>query len=198
MEYVETETLNDTHRLALSHIDLALEELGLEELGVYVLAPRASKHLDRGDSTAALAEIQHQALDADSALLAMARHLTRNGYANRVITPRGYSQGEWITAIAYLDTAATGTPEEYAGETLADYLDRYASWLWGDTYVLEIETRVTYTAPGYADIDKWHPVDGTAALIATQRNYPANNLRDLAGDHGIDLTAYAIRESETV
>jgi hypothetical protein len=112
---------------------------------------------------------------------------------------RGYNQGEWLTGIAYLDTRVTGTPEEYAHDVLDGMLDTYTAWLWGETYLLEIETRVTYTAPGYPDIDTWHPVEYTAALIATRRHYGAGyTLRDLAEDNGITLTGYATKESETV
>lgn len=201
MEYIETETLDDRHRLALSYFAMPEGWLDVDGLGVYVTAPRESKHLHRGDATAALGEIEHYAADSESALVAMAKHLSRNGYAYRVITTRGYSQSEWLTGIAYLDATATGTPWEYAHATLDAYLDEWTAWLWGDTYLLDIERRVTYTAPGYEDIERWITVyeDDTSRVIATRRHDPGRNwLRDLAQHHGIDLTGYAPRESERV
>ena len=200
MEYIETETLDDRHRLALSYFPISLEWLDLEGLGVYITGPRDSKHLHRGDATAALEDIEHYSVDGESALVAMAKHLSRRGYAHRVINSTGYSQGDWLTGIAYLDTTTLGTPEEYAHAVLDDYLDEWLAWVWGDTYLLDIERRVTYTAPGYEPIDKWHsvPVEDTCAVIATRRPRRLDTLRDMAAHYGIDLTGYALRESETV
>lgn len=200
MEYVETETLDDRHRLALRQFDMPLEWLDVDGLGVYVIGPRDSKHLHRGDATAALDHIAHYAADSDAALVAMAKHLSRNGYAYRVINTHGYSQGEWLNAIFYLDPAVTGTPWEYAHPALDDQLDQWLAWLWGDTYLLEIEERVTYRAPGRPALDRWLPVESgeSGQLIATRRHTAGDTLRDLATRYGIDLSAYAIRESETV
>ena len=89
MEYIETETLDDRHRLALSYFAMPVEWLDVDGLGVYVTGPRDSKHLHRGDATAALEDIEHYAADSESALVAMAKHLSRNGYAYRVINTRG-------------------------------------------------------------------------------------------------------------
>lgn len=200
MEYLETETLDDRHRLALTYFPVSLGSLDVEGLGVYVTGPRDIKHLHRGDATAALEDIEHYAVDGESALVAMAKHLSRNGYAHRVINTRGYSQGDWLTGIAYLDATATGTPWEYAHATLDAALDQWTAWLWGDTYLLEIEERVTYTAPGRPDLQRWLPVDGddTAAVIATHRPRRLDTLADMAAHYGIDVSAYATRESETV
>jgi hypothetical protein len=202
MEYIETETLDDRHRLALSHFDMPLEWLeDVDALGVYVTGPRDSKHLHRGDATAALEDIEHHAADSESALVAMAKHLSRNGYAYRVINTRGYSQGEWLDGIAYLDVNATGIPWDYAHATLDAALDQWTAWLWGDTYLLDIEHRVTYTAPGYDDIDRWLTVyeEDTSRVIATRKHYGAGYaLRDIATHYGLDVSAYATRESETV
>jgi len=202
MEYIETDTLDDRHRLALRHFDMPLEWLDdVDALGVYDTGPRDGKHLHRGDATAALGEIEHYAADSDSALVAMAKHLSRNGYAYRVITTRGYSQSEWLTGIAYLDTDTTGTPFEYAHAALDAALDQWTAWLWGDTYLLDIEHRVTYTAPGYDDIERWLTVyeEDTSRVIATRRHHGAGyTLRDLAAHHGLDLSGYATQESETV
>lgn len=200
MEWIETETLDDRHRLALTYFPVSLESLDVEGLCVYVTGPRDSKHLHRGDATAALEDIEHYAADSESALVAMAKHLSRNGYAYRVIDTRGYSQGDWLTGIAYLDTTATGTPWEYAHAVLDAALDEWTAWLWGDTYLLDIEERVTYTAPGHPDLDQWLPVDGddTAAVIATHRPRRLDTLADMAAHYGIDVSAYAPRESETV
>ena len=201
MEYLETETLDDRHRLALRYFDMPVEWLDVDGLGVYVTGPRDSKHLHRGDATAALEHIEYYAADSDSALVAMAKHLSRAGYAHRVINTRGYSQGEWLTGIAYLDATATGTPWEYAHGTLDAYLDEWTAWLWGDTYLLDIEQRVTYTAPGYDDIEQWHTVyeEDTSRVIATRKHYGAGyTLRDIAAHYGLDVSAYAPRESETV
>lgn len=195
MEYVETETLNDRHRLALRYFDIPLEWLDTDGLGVYVLGPRDSRHLHRGDATAALDEIANYSADSDSALVAMAKHLSRNGYAYRVINTHGY---KWIDAIFYLDPVATGTPWEYAHPALDSQLDQWLAWLWGDTYLLEIEERVTYTAPGRPALDRWLPVESgeSAQLIATRRHRNGQSLCDLAEHYGIDLSAYATRESE--
>lgn len=200
MEYLETQPLDDRHRLALSFFPITLESLGLDGLGIYVTGPRDSKHLNLGDATAVLSDIEHYAADSESALVAMAKHLSRRGYAYRVIKTVGYSQGDWLTGIAYLDTTVTGTPEEYAHAILDDYLDQWQAWLWGETYILEIEKRVTYTAPGYDPIDRWHRllVDDTCIVIATHRPRRLDTLRDMAAHYGLDLSGYATRESETV
>lgn len=200
MEYLETETLDDRHRLALSHLPVSLESLDVDGLCVYVTGPRDAKHLHRGDATAALEDIEYYAADSDSALVAMAKHLSRNGYAHRVINTRGYSQGDWLTGIAYLDATATGTPREYAHAVLDAALDEWTAWLWGDTYLLEIEELVRYRAPGYPHLDQWLPVDGddTAAVIATHRPRRLDTLADMAAHYGIDVSAYATRESERV
>jgi hypothetical protein len=200
MEYLETETLDDRHRLALTYFPVSLESLDVDGLGVYVTGPRDSRHLNRGDATAALEEIQHYAIHGGGSLVAMAKHLSRNGYAHRMINTRGYSQGEWLTGIAYLDATVTGTPWEYAHAVLDAALDQWTAWLWGDTYLLEIEERVTYTAPGRPAIERWLPVDGgeTGTVIATQRPRRLDTLVDMAAHYGIDVSAYAPRESETV
>lgn len=200
MEWIETETLDDRHRLALTYFPVSLESLDVEGLCVYVTGPRDAKHLTRGDATAALEDIEHYALDGESALTAMAKHLSRNGYAYRVINTRGYSQGDWLTGMAYLDVSATGTPWEYAHAVLDDALDQWQAWLWGDTYLLEVEERVTYTAPGRPAIERWLPVDGghTAAVIATHRPRRLDTLADMAAHYGIDVSAYAPIESERV
>ena len=201
MEYLETETLDDRHRLALSHFDMPVEWLDVDGLGVYATGPRDSKHLHRGDATAALGEIEHHAADSESALVAMAKHLSRAGYAYRVVNTRGYSQSDWVTGIAYLETRHFATPVKYPYTALDAALDQWTAWLWGDTYLLDIEHRVTYTAPGYDDIERWLTVyeDDTSRVIATRRHHGAGyTLRDLAAHHGLDLSAYATRESETV
>lgn len=201
MEYIETETLDDRHRLALSYFDMPLEWLDIEGLGVYVTGPWDSKHLHRGDATAALEEIEQHAYDRESAVVAMAKHLSRNGYPHRVINTRGYSQSDWLTGIAYLDATATGTPWEYAHATLDAHLDEWTAWLWGDTYLLDIEHRVTYTAPGYDDIERWHTVyeEDTSRVIASRKHFGARyTLRGLAAHYGLELSAYAERESETL
>jgi len=201
MEYIETETLDDRHRLALSYFDMPLEWLDVDGLGVYVTGPRDSKHLHRGDATAALEDIEQYALDGESALVAMAKHLSRAGYAHRVINTRGYSQGQWLTGIAYLDVNTTRTPWGYAHATLDAYLDQWTAWLWGDTYLLDIERRVTYTAPGYDDIEQWLTVydEDTSRVIATRKHAPGRHwLRDLAAHYGLDVSAYAPIKSETV
>ena len=200
MEYLETETLDDRHRLVLSYLPVSLESLDIEGLGVYVTGPRDSRHLHRGDATAALDEIEHHAADSESALVAMAKHLSRRGYAYRVINTRGYSQGDWLTGIAYLDTAALGTPREYAHAVLDAALDEWTAWLWGDTYLVEIQELVTYTAFGHPDVERWlclHRED-TYAVIATHRPRRLDTLADMAAHYGVDLSAYATRESDTV
>lgn len=197
MEYLETERLDDRHRLALTYCDMPVEWLDIDGLGIFVTGPRDSEHLSTGPATRQLETISEHATDRESALVAMAKHLSRQGYPHRVINSRGYSQGDWVTGIAYLDTAATGTPWEYAHAVLDAALDQWCAWLWGDTYLLAIQRLVTYTAPGYPPLDKWLPVDDGAIVFAA-RSRPGDTLADMAAHHGLDLSTYTTRESETV
>lgn len=190
MNTIDTELLSDNYRLALHYweADISLE---LEGLGVYVVGPRESRHLTTGRLTAELdraAEYHYPVHDMQAQ--AISTHLSRHGYTFKVLTSHGYSQSDWLDCVVYLDHTVTGTEEADRLGVLEDLLDTWEAWLWGDSYLLQVEQLVTYRAEGFPELTEWLPVDSadTVAEVVTRKRYAG--LIELAEAYGLDLAPY--------
>mgnify|MGYP003112881423 FL=1 len=191
MSTIDTELLSDKYRLALRYWEADISWLEFHGLSVYVVGPREWRHLTTGPLTAELDRAaEHHYPAHDMQAQALSTHLSRQGYTFKALTSRGHSQSDWLDCVAYLDHATTGVEEAERLGVLEDCLDTWEAWLWGDSYLLQVEQLVTYRAEGFPDLKEWLPVEGedTVAGVVTRKRYAG--LIELAEAYGLDLAPY--------
>lgn len=110
--------------------------------------------------------------DYETKIHALKLFFAIKGIANKAISLRGYSQGEWHDIIIYNDNA--GDSAEWMND--ADAIDPLRAWYRGDIFDVIAEKLVIYTQlQTGATVEQWEEIDRLGGVILTD-NFTLANL----------------------
>jgi hypothetical protein len=88
---------------------------------------------------------------------ALIKHMKRNNAAAEIVELRGYSQGEYASALIY--------SENWAGTSLEVIEQDLKSWFRGDVYTLTLEKAKVFTASDGETITNWDHVESVGGMV---------------------------------
>lgn len=102
-------------------------------------------------------------LNGDKWHEAITKHFRRQNYLSRIITLRGYSQGEWADVVIWT------TLEQDQQAALDSFYDELTAWFRDGFYNVALEKRVVYTAPDGRTLEQWEVEDAIGGVLFTNK-----------------------------
>jgi len=171
MYVLETYELNDDQRVVISQDDDYFDYLTEwdHDFGVFTIS--CSRDLnslqldtfDINERLMAVMEWHEHSWNHDTTNKALGKAIKRAGYDYKFLNLQGYSQSEWHYVVAYWDT-------ELIGDASGTW-DELQSWYRDGTAVVNLQTKVVYTAPDGRTIEEWDREESVGQVLFTD-GYP--------------------------